>query len=289
MMNTHTHTHTQQPMFEHLQQRPLNIPTHHIPSVSSSAKTDNQFDNDILLLAFKCRGSCSDWNKCTHPYCFIVRRQWHRYRKCCNNLLHTCSECSKFLGLVRDHALKCKDQACPVVMCSETKRLRLSLQNQLREDKTMTNSTSRQRKGGIVRSRSFTERTPTSELQSLPAFPSSYAPASYNPDDFSVRGYLTQVGLSNAPASLTMDMIQAKAEEIVARLDEEEPLLQQNDLPSGPSSLPNERPKSLSASMIKPDNFPYHGGVGGNALSPIVEGREDMSPSETHSSFGHVR
>ena len=88
-----------------------------------------------------------------------------------------------------------------------------------------------------------------------------------------------------------MDMIQAKAEEIVERLDKEEPLLQSNDSPSGPSSLPSERPKSLNASIIKPDSLLYHGvpGVGGNALSPIVEGREDMSPSETHPSFDHVR
>ena len=62
-------------------------------------------------------------------------------------------------------------------------------------------------------------------------------------------------------------MIQAKAQEIVDRLDKEEPLLM------------NDRPRSL------PQDDIHDRVTGGNALSPIVEAREDLSMNSDHYSY----
>ena len=159
------------------------------------------------------------------------------------------------------HSKACTNQSCPVAMCSETKNLIQAQKDQIR-------------KGSLVRSQSFHERTPVSENTGLPYYLANLH--IYNSNDFSLRGYSS---LGEPPDSVTMEVIQAKAQEIVDRLDKEEPLLNNNPAPV------SERPGSLMQEDLRGNQ-----GSGGSMLSPIVEMREDLSlqsPSENYS-FGNA-
>ncbi len=108
------------------------------------------------------------------------------------------------------------------------------------------------------RSHSFTEHTPVSETAGLEYMLTSL-------------GYYDDVSSYNSFGEEARGLIQAKAMEIVDRLDQEEPLIKNND-----------RPRSLTQ-----DDMRERVTVG-NALSPIVETREDFpSLLSDNASYGN--
>ncbi len=150
--------------------------------------------------------------------------------------------------MIVDHSMTCTNLECPVVMCNEAKNL---FQAQ-KEEEVGENSLRR----SLQRSQSFTQRTPVTEYAGLEFLLSNYS--QYGDD----MGSYSSLGA-------TREMIHAKAQEIVDRLDQEEPL------------LANDRPRSL------PHDDIHDRGTVGNALSPIVEAREDLSMNSDNYSYDH--
>ena len=114
-------------------------------------------------------------------------------------------------------------------------------------------------------------------------------------DNASLSSLLSSRGIGPVVSSLARASLRAKAEEIVNRLDREEPLLSESSTSSMPQKyqIPSHSfPTHPVGPMSLPsDPTPYHTQMGGsqNMLSPIAEqpGTEDVSPSSTVPPLSH--
>ena len=302
--------------------------------------------DDLLLLAYECRQSnLGGWSVCQHPYCAFIRQMSQHFNDYYHSFNHTCERCSHFAEMLNKHISSCTNAHCSVPMCRATRQQQqlypyaaypppatttttnasaattTAAQFQFEGShhsapvekdsaiqpavSSMSMSANAARPGMrmIGRSSSFTSADRQGQLGQGQEEGNGY---------MSMSALILSKGVPSLFGSLTRANLRARAEEIVNRLDREEPLLsgdvqqqhqpsslltQQNQQPPPPPIPPNTLPThpgpmSLSSSSNdSTSNSAYHhqqmvgGGSGGqqqsSMLSPIAEfpGNEDASPS----------
>lgn len=226
----------------------------------------------ILFLAFKCRDSDEmAWMECRHPYCVQVRSNWAHMRSCFSGHTGECKRCLQFEDQIYRHAESCTDGSCPVTMCNTYKQRLQQQFGYLPYDQAhhpLTGPAPQQ------------HPHPTLQRRSSYSGMEQY----YSNQQASMLYSLSQFESAGQQDTATSRYIGARADEIVEKLDREEPLLpqqqQQPEPPLNANSLPPSslgRPGSLRNSAAPPpaSEDPHYQPI--TMLSPIVE-RSEESP-----------
>ena len=243
----------------------------------------SSMEND-LLLAFCCRQEReAQWGSCSHFHCQTTRMQWEHFKSCqpANSAAHSCAKCTLFQKSVLSHAMKCAngDGGCPVPMCSDAKRKLQQYSSSVTRSSSSSDlvcyppPTPRQRVGSVGSSSFMRQGSTTS-----------------GPSYIAARNALTAAGIGSLPSSLVLDL-KTKAEEIVSKLEQEEPL--EEDFHT-PESSTHSRPSTFQSA---PSGTSSASGVGapGEAqylpplalqgkLSPIAELPSPASELSFHGS-----
>lgn len=224
--------------------------------------------DDLLLLAYECRQTNTGaWSHCQHPYCVFIRLMSQHFNSYRDSHNHTCEKCSNFVDMLNKHIGSCSDAHCPIQMCRSARNQYPTTLAQFQFGGHLTPVGD-----GVSRSSSSDGKP-----QGLHIIGRS---SSFGAADTNVkRSFFSSRGAAPVISDLTRAALRERAEQIVDRLDQEEPLLSAPSsgvLISGVSGT-HHGPISLPS-----DSAPYQIGVQQQImLSPIAEqpGTEDVSPS----------
>ena len=197
-----------------------------------------------------------------------------------NSHNHTCEKCSNWADMLTRHMNACTDAHCPIQMCRNSRNHHQT-------------STAAQFQFGGSKQQSVDNSSGRSTRHSLQNLgrSSSFTAADVD-DNTSMSSLLSSRGVGSVFSSLARASLRAKAEEIVNRLEQEEPF--SSDLVSSASRNQPIPPHSLPTHPGD-DSAHYHTQIGVQQqmmLSPIAEqpGTEDVSPgySSIHPSLSHT-
>ena len=243
------------------------------------------------------------WACCQHPYCVFIRQMSQHFNAYHNSHNHTCERCSNFTEMLNKHISSCTKPHCPIQMCRSTRQQQqmyllptsTAAQFQFGSHSAPVVEKDSPRPGQAVASMS---NKPAPPLLRMVGRSSSFNAADMDSDE-SLSLMISSKGVVPLISSLNRANLRARAEEIVNRLDREEPLLtqqnQQHLPPVPPNSLPTH-PAHHGGPMSLPSNdstSSYHpqmmGGGQQIMLSPIAEmpGNEDVSPSYSVPPLSH--
>lgn len=224
--------------------------------------------SSVLFLAFKCKElNQLAWKDCKHPYCVQVRNNLNHMKTCFNSHSGNCKRCQQFENQMYRHAETCNDNLCPIEMCH-------SIKHQLQHDF-----------GYLPYDQSHTSSMPAQHHQLARRSSFGGTDQYYSMSEHSSTLYsLSQSSIAQEDTP-TSRYIGARADEIVTKLDQEEPLLpsppptptceqSMNANSTPPASL--GRPGSLRTGGAAPNEETLYQPI--SMLSPIVERSED-SPS----------
>jgi hypothetical protein len=207
--------------------------------------------SSLLFLAYKCKElNPMAWNDCKHPYCVMVRGNLAHMRQCYAGV-GDCKRCQKFDEQIFKHAGGCTLTNCPVDMCRNTKQqLQLELASLPYDHNNPLMPHPLQRRNSVGGSDQYYGSALQSGLFSFSQYES----------------------LNISEDSPVARYIEARAEEIVKKLEQEEPLLPSetpNAVPPTSLAVPPTslgRPSSLLRSNTAPiEDYQV------NMLSPIAE------------------
>lgn len=214
----------------------------------------NYDGSSVLFLAYKCKElNPSAWAECKHPYCVMVRNNLAHMRTCYAGT-GECKRCQLFDAQMYRHAEACTFLVCPVDMCRNIKQ---QLQQEF---------------GSLPydHNNPFVPH-PLQRRNSFGASDQYYGSTGHQSGLFLSFSQIESGNFSeDSPVSR---YIGARADEIVSKLDREEPLL----APEVPNAAPPTslgRPGSLRATCTPNEDYQIL-----NVLSPIAERSEDLSPS----------
>ena len=297
--------------------------------------------DDLLLLAYECRQSnLGGWSVCQHPYCAFIRQMSQHFNNYYHSFNHTCERCSHFAEMLNKHISSCTNTHCSVPMCRATRQQQQLYPYAAYPPSatiTTTNASAATMTAAQFQFEGSHHSAPVekdSAIQPAVSSMSMSADAAARPGMRLIRrsssftsaerqgqlgqgqeggnGYMSMLAMilsKGVPSlfefsSLIRANLRVRAEEIVNRLDREEPLLsddvqqqhqpsslltQQNQqlppLPPIPPNTLSTHPGPMSLSSSNDHHQQMVGGSGGqqqsSMMSPITKlpGNEDISPS----------
>ena len=240
---------------------------------------DYHLQNDLLLLAYECRqANLGGWSVCLHPYCTFIRQMSHHFNIYHNNHNHTCERCSNFAEMLNQHISSCTNPHCSVPMCRTTRQ-----QQQL----YLSTSTTAQFQFGGNHSAPVDEKDSPLRPGQAAAVISGRSPglrmigrsSSFSSADrqgqesngpMSLSSLINSKGVAPLISPLTQAKmranLRAKAEEILNRLDQEEPLIPNvESMHPSTTLMTMQQPSSLlthqnqqQLPLVPPNTLPTH-------------------------------
>ena len=248
------------------------------PSSSLQPMEGHHFiQDDFLLLAYECRQSnMGGWTGCRHPYCVYIRIMSQHYNSHRNSHNHTCEKCSNFVDMMNKHMSSCTKTHCPIQLCRNSRQQYHPMAMQFHFSNSSTQLVEKD--------------SPQSSSHSMRSRPHVLGRSSSSADieeSTSYSSVLSSIGAAPVISGLARASLRAKAEEIVNRLDREEPLFSESSASASSGLLTQQIPHSLPTNFgpmsLPTDSAPFQPQVGQGQimLSPIAEqpGTEDASPS----------